>query len=292
MIKKSLVSILLLFVVFLSLSESFDVKSSEQLDAAFKRSLVTFAVARGLNGLVSVVQGTEVSLTPAGVGVNFAVGEIVDPINDMVERFSWVMLMSSVSLGAQEMMLHLGKTPLFKAMFALSALLFLLLYWKPQFRAGKWYDWSLKALLLLAVLRFSVPLLVMINTFVYEQVLAEKYQRSSEVVFETSEEMKGMIEEAKSDQQRTKENAPQAPWYALDSLNINKQYEAYKERLEAMTDRFMEKFNTAMESIIALITIFIINSIIIPLIVLWLFVYGMGSIIRRDFHLQELDQPF
>ena len=292
MIKKSLVSILLLFVVFLSLSESFDVKSSEQLDAAFKRSLVTFAVARGLNGLVSVVQGTEVSLTPAGVGVNFAVGEIVDPINDMVERFSWVMLMSSVSLGAQEMMLHLGKTPLFKAMFALSALLFLLLYWKPQFRAGKWYDWSLKALLLLAVLRFSVPLLVMINTFVYEQILAEKYQRSSEVVFETSEEMKGMIEEAKSDQQRTKENASQAPWYALDSLNINKQYEAYKERLEATTDRFIEKFNTAMESIIELITIFIINSIIIPLLVLWLFVYGIGSIIRHDFHLQELDQPF
>ncbi len=290
MIKKSLFSILLLLAVAVSLSESFDVKSSEQLDAAFKRSLVTFAVARGLNGLVSVVQGTEVSLTPAGVGVNFAVGEIVDPINDMVERFSWVMLMSSVSLGAQEMMLHLGKTPLFKAMFTLVALFFLLLYWKPKFRAGRWYDWSLKALLLLAVLRFSVPLLVMINTFVYEQVLAEQYQRSSEVVFETSAEMKGMIEEAKSDQQRTK--ASQSPWYALDSLNINKQYEAYKERLEAMTDRFIEKFNTAMESIIELITIFIINSIIIPLLVLWFFVYGMGSIIRRDFHLQEMDQPF
>lgn len=290
--KKSLVTILLLLVVVLSLSESFDVKSSEQLDAAFKRSLVTFALARGLNGLVSVVQGTEVSLTPAGVGVNFAVGEIVDPINDMVERFSWVMLMSSVSLGAQEMMLHLGKTPFFKAVFTLSALLFLLLYWKPKFRTGRWYDWSLKALLLLTVLRFSVPFLVMINTFVYEQVLAENYQRSSEVVLETSEEMKDMIEEAKSDQQRTKEKASEAPWYTLDSLNINKRYEAYKERLETMTERFIEKFNTAMESIIALITIFIINSIIVPLLVLWLFVYGMGSIIRRDFHLQEPDQPF
>ncbi len=292
MMKKTLFSILLLLVVVLSLSESFDVKSSEQLDAAFKRSLVTFALARGLNGLVSVVQGTEVSLAPAGVGVNFAVGEIVDPINDMVERFSWVMLMSSVSLGAQEMMLHLGKTPFFKAVFALSALLFLLLYWKPRFRVDKWYDWSLKVVLLLAVLRFSIPLLVMSNTFVYEQVLAEKYQRSSEVVFETSEEMKGMIEEVKSDQQRTKEKAAQTPWYTLDSLNINKQYEAYKERLEKMTDRFIDRFNTAMESIIALITIFIINSVIIPLIVLWLFVYGMGSIIRRDFRLQELDQPF
>jgi hypothetical protein len=283
---------MLFLVVFLSFSESFDVKSSEQLDAAFKRSLVTFALARGLNGLVSVVQGTEVSLTPAGVGVNFAVGEIVDPVNDMVERFSWVMLMSSVSLGAQEMMLHLGKTPLFKTVFALTALFFLLLYWKPKFRAGKWYGWSMKALLLLAVLRFSVPLLVMINTFVYEQVLAEKYQRSSDVVFETSGELEAILDEVHSDQQRTKEKAAETPWYALDSLNVKKQYDVYKERLEAMTNRFIEKFNTAMESIIALITIFIINSVIIPLIVLWLFVYSMGIIFRRDFRLQEPDQPF
>jgi len=276
MIKKTVVSILLLTFVLLSLSESLDTRSSEQLDTAFKRSVVTFALARGLNGLVSVVQGTEISLAPAGMGVNLAAGEILDPVNDMVERFSWVMLMSSVSLGAQEVMLHLGKTLFFKTVFAVMAAVFLLLYWMPNLRRYKrLYEWSFKSLLVLGLLRFSVPLLVMVNTAVYDAVLAERYVQSSQTVLETSDTVKVMIDEVGNDETGSEVSL-------LDSFNLQKRYDAYKQKVEETIESVIGKFNASMESIIDLITIFIINTILVPLAALWLFVVGIGAIVRRD----------
>ena len=164
-----------MFFVALSLSETLDTKSSEQLDNALVRSLTTFAVARGLNGLVSVVQGTEVNISPAGVGATFAPGQLLDPVNDMVERFSWVMLMSSVSIGVQEVMLHLGKTTLFKILFAAITLLFLLQWWLPKFQLPWRAEGSFKVVVVLVVLRFSVPMLVLMNEAVYTYVLEPKY---------------------------------------------------------------------------------------------------------------------
>jgi hypothetical protein len=275
LVKKTLFSVFLLIFVLLSFSESLDMRSSEQLDTAFKRSVVTFALARGLNGLVSVVQGTEVSLAPAGMGVNIAAGEILDPVNDMVERFSWVMLMSSVSLGAQEVMLHLGKTFFFKTVFTLTAAVFLLLYWLPMLRRFKGlYEWSFKSLLILGLLRFSVPLLVMINTAVYDAVLAERYDQSSQRVLETSDAVKVMIDEVGEDERSTEASL-------LDSFNLEKRYDAYKQKVEETIESVIKTFNASMESIIDLITVFIINTVLVPLAALWLFVYGIGAIVRR-----------
>jgi len=274
--KKAVLSILLLIFVLLSLSESLDTRSSEQLDTAFKRSLVTFALARGLNGLVSVVQGTEVSLAPAGLGVNLAAGEILDPVNDMVERFSWVMLMSSVSLGAQEVMLHLGKTLFFKTVFTVMAAVFLLLYWIPDLRRYKrLYEWSFKSLLILGLLRFSVPFLVMLNTAVYDTVLSERYEQSSQKVLETSDSVKVMIDEVGKEESATEDSF-------FDSLNLQKRYDAYKQKVEETIASAIGMFNASMESIIDLITIFIINTVLVPLASLWLFVYVIGAIMRRD----------
>ena len=269
----------MLFVA-LSLSETLDLKSSEQLDTALTRSLTTFAVARGLNGLVSVVQGTEVNVSPAGVGATFAPGQLLDPVNDMVERFSWVMLMSSVSIGVQEVMLHLGKTTLFKILFAAITLLFLLQLWLPKLQFPWRVEGSFKVVVVLAVLRFSVPMLVMMNEAVYTYVLEPKYEQSFSEVSKTSAEVQVMIEEVQTRQRHMEKESS-----FLDSFNVSKKYENYKIELKQSVDRFIEKFNDAMDSIIRLITVFIINTIIIPLAALWLFVYGLGSILRREFQL-------
>ena len=281
MIKKVIISILLVFFVGLSLSESLDTKSSEQLDSALTRSLTTFAVARGLNGLVSVVQGTEVNVSPAGVGATFAPGQLLDPVNDMVERFSWVMLMSSVSIGVQEMMLHLGKTTLFKILCTVITLLFLLQLWLPKLQLPWRVEWSFKVVVVLAVLRFSVPMLVMMNEAVYIYVLEPKYEHAFNEVSKTSDEVQAMIEEVQTKQSHVEKESS-----FLDSFNVSQKYENYKLELKKSVDRFIDKFNDAMDSIIRLITVFIINSIIIPLAALWLFVYGLGSILRREFVLE------
>ena len=99
------ITLMLLLLMVLIQEGSLDRIGHEQTEAGFKRALLVFAVSRGLNGVISVAQGTEVAVEPVGIGLNFKPGEILDPINDLVERFSWVMLASSASFGIQRVLL-------------------------------------------------------------------------------------------------------------------------------------------------------------------------------------------
>ena len=109
MTKRRKITLTLVAIVTAALAWSgvADGLSDDYADEAFKRALVTFAVARTLNGVISVAQGTEVAVEPGGVGVNFTVGQILDPINDLVEHFSSVMLVATSSLGLQNILLNM-----------------------------------------------------------------------------------------------------------------------------------------------------------------------------------------
>src|SRR5512138_1985025 len=80
----------------------------EQVDAGLQRALVSFATARALNAVISLAQGTEVALHPAGFGINLSIGETLDPVNDLVERFAELMLVASVAFGVQKVLLTIG----------------------------------------------------------------------------------------------------------------------------------------------------------------------------------------
>ena len=63
---------------------------------SFKQVLITFALARTV-AVISVAQDTDVDVHPVGIGI-IGVGEVLDPVNDMVERFSQIMVLSATSL--------------------------------------------------------------------------------------------------------------------------------------------------------------------------------------------------
>ncbi|MEM7294214.1 MAG: hypothetical protein AAF420_12590, partial [Pseudomonadota bacterium] len=96
---------ILVALMVLGLTRHLDQRASPPIDNAFEQALLTFAVVRGINAVISVVQGTEVAIEPAGIGVVLTPGEVFDPINDLIERFSWIMLLASTSLGAQKVMI-------------------------------------------------------------------------------------------------------------------------------------------------------------------------------------------
>ncbi len=279
MIKKTLFTFLITVFVLLSLSESLDTKSSQELDASLQRALTTFAAARLLNGLVSVVQGTEVNVSPAGVGATFTPGQLLDPINDMVERFSWVMLMSSVSIGIQEVMLHLGKSDVFKIFFSVAGLVFILQLWVKNIALPWKIERSFQVIIVLGVLRFSVPLLVMLNEVVYENVLANTYESAFTTVEKHTENVQLMVEAVE-----TKSDSIEAESSFIDRFNMSKKYETFKWELRQQVDAFIMQFNMMMESLIKLITVFILNTVVIPLLALWFFVWGAKLLLRSDFH--------
>ena len=64
--------------------------------------MIAYAAAKGINAVILVIQESELQVEPGGIAVTIAVGEVLDPVNDMIERFSWIMLVSLLSLGIQK----------------------------------------------------------------------------------------------------------------------------------------------------------------------------------------------
>ncbi len=294
MYKKILISFSLIILVFLSSTQTVDRFSSAQLDKAFTRSVTVFAIARGLNGVISVVQGTEVYATPAGVGVNFAVGQIVDPMNDMVERFSWVMLMSSISLGVQEIMLHLGQTMAVQLLLMTSVSLILLMLWERRIWHEKTFNILSKGVIIFLFLRFVVPLLIVFNEGIYTYVLEPKYEEAKAALVFSNDEIKGIVDEVHLNQQkqihvqRYQENSllEKAQNYfneTIQSLNISKQLQTLKMRLKTLLNNLQQKFDHAIDYILVLITIFIVENMLIPLVALWVFYKLFRKFLDADF---------
>jgi len=107
-----------------------DAPAIKQVDAGLKRALVSFAAARTLNALISVAQGTEISAQPLGVGVTLTPGQALDPLNDVVEQFSTLMLAASVAFGVQKILISIGSYWLISLALTATALGWTWLYFR------------------------------------------------------------------------------------------------------------------------------------------------------------------
>jgi len=275
MYKKLFISFLLIVMVQLSFIKVIDKSSSEQLDRAFTRSLSVFAIVRSLNGLISVAQGTEVYATPAGVGVNFAVGQIVDPMNDMLERFSWIMLLSSVSLGVQEILLHFGQTELVQGLLGVSVLILLALLWIPKLWHKEGFNLIFKSFIIFSFLRFLVPLIVLINEGVYEYGLQEQYEKAKGSLEVTQMQTEIIVQKVRQTRQDH-----ESSW--LESLNVKQQVEEFRVKMKTLWINLKNKFSHAIDYMLSLISIFIVQSILLPLLSLWLFFKLFRKLISTD----------
>ncbi|MGD8886085.1 MAG: hypothetical protein PVF34_10705, partial [Gammaproteobacteria bacterium] len=131
-LKKLSFSLVAFILAMLAILGSLDATGKSYTEDSFKRALITFGIARGLNGVISVAQGTEIAVQPAGVGMNFTPGQILDPINDLVEQFSWIMLASSASLGIQKVLLAISSTTMMTILLIVVFSIYLVSVWRPD----------------------------------------------------------------------------------------------------------------------------------------------------------------
>lgn len=106
--RRNLLLALLAAAVLCAWLRPLDDLAGAQAQAGFKRAVASFATARALNAVISVVQGTEFSVQPLGIGVTLTPGQMLDPLNDLVERFSDLMLVASVAFGVQLLLIEVG----------------------------------------------------------------------------------------------------------------------------------------------------------------------------------------
>jgi hypothetical protein len=275
-----LLAALLLFVVVLSSVSTVDRFAEQKYEALFQRAFVTFALARTLNGLISAVQGTELALQPAGVGVTLTPGEILDPINDLVERFSWIMLGATISLGIQQVLLDVGQWWGVRLLVALLGLAWLALRIQRQRPSGQGRAGLerslLYALVIVLFVRFAVPMAMIANEALYHLFLESRYVESAEVIETAGEQIESVAAQADVDSAAVAEEPG-----LFESLgrSLSGAGEAldFSERLERMQARAAE----LIEHLIQLSVVFVLQTGILPIAFLWVFLQLFKQVFRN-----------
>jgi hypothetical protein len=232
--------VVILAILYCNWSPSVQSFAVAQTEAGLKRSLTSFATARGLNAVISVVQGTEVSVEPLGVGVTLTLGQLLDPINDLVEQFSTLMLWSSVSFGVQVALLKVtGHWLVSVALTAVLATKLLLLF------VGKRFPSLDRALMLLMLVRLAVPGVAVASDLVYRQFLAQDYVEQQRAVEDARTKTvalaarQGASEASKTEAQtwieRLKERVG-SPWSSAKSS-----VESIRSTLEGLAERIVRQ---------------------------------------------------
>ncbi|MDY0116082.1 MAG: hypothetical protein RBR59_00720 [Sulfurimonadaceae bacterium] len=271
---KIIFSIIFLALLVLNFSFTIGEHAMELHQLSFERAMMAFGLAKGLNGVISLLQGTQLSVTPVGVGLTFSIGEILDPINDLVEQFSWVMLFASISLGVQKLLLIMSGKFFMQVIVVVSLALSFIFLWVKKLQTSIYFVGALKFLVLVLFLRFGAFLFVYSSEYIYLNLLAQDYHESTQVIEQTTTSLeeiqktnRALIAEKKEegffDKLSSNYNS------LMENLNFSKQIQSLQDTLEEATKK-----------IINLITIFVVLSVLMPLLYFTLFIVGIKYVFR------------
>lgn len=275
-IKKILLSILFIALAITAMGGWLDSKGSEYTEATFKRALIAFGIAKGLNGVISVAQGTEVALQPAGVGVSFTPGQILDPVNDVIEQFSWIMLASTASVGVQRILLTISQWPWFSYTVVILLLLAVISYWYKPLSSTAWRPMLFKTMLVFVFLRFSVPLVAIGSEITYEQFLLQQYAESTRELERTTDKI---IEINNTEKKSIPQNNNRSILEVVKEIYGNA---AAVLDINARIERYQQAAADATEHVINLIVVFIFQTILFPILFLFVVYQFLKKLVRLE----------
>lgn len=265
------VPLILVVAGLLSFSGSLDDRAQVAADRVFQQALITFAAARALDAAVSLAEGTEIALQPAGVGVTVSAGEVLEPIDHMVEQFSSVMMISTTSLGVQSLLLRASAWRVITVLLVVVLLLRL----ATAFAPGSFHPAVRRgvqvATSVLLIARFAVPVYAWGSSVVFERYLQPAQVEAVEALDETSGDV-AEIEQLAEPSPDVGIVGRVSSWFsdAVERLDVSERIEAFRERVSETVEHLMQ-----------LLVIFVLQTIVLPIAFLWVMSRVLGSLISR-----------
>ncbi|WP_066350260.1 hypothetical protein [Aliarcobacter skirrowii] len=247
--------ILSIFIIFASSSVVVNESAKDVIDKSFNQALIVFGSAKALNAVISLAQGTEINLPFVVV----AIGEVLDPINDLVEQFSLIMLASLVSLGIQKILLNFVSNDFFNLTFIISILVFNIFLFLKFKNIESIKNMALKLTLFLLFLRFSIPFVAYLNQYSYDYFIKPQYniEQLNETILNTKDEISKInLESVEEKESGFFEKFRQK----FDMTFYEKKVDEYKDAVDSSSD-----------NIVDLIIVFIFQTILLPLFYLFVF---------------------
>ncbi len=159
-----LVAILLFFSLGLKLPV-IDSATDTYFREAMTKAGVAYATCRVVNASVSIVKESHLELEPAGIGLSLALGQALDPIDDMIERLSDVLVTAITSLGVQELVYEISVSLAPPILSALFLVLSILIWFKNEVIISL-KNLTMRILFIVVIARFCLPISSMANDFI------------------------------------------------------------------------------------------------------------------------------
>jgi len=218
----------------------------------------TLRTAKTLGEMLSHLLDQALALVEAKSGSIW----LFDPINDLIEQFSNVMLAATVALGVQKILLSVGAywvlPPLVAAVAALWIVFSVFGRTSPR--------WVMQLFVLLLMVRFAVPVAMLGTQALSDTFLKPEYERSQLAI----EQMKGKSEAAG----QTGAAAEEGFWDKLKGVVSDAG--GMRERVAELRDAAGE----LAERVTMLIVVFLLETMAFPLAILWLFFVTAKTVLR------------
>jgi len=238
----------------------------QQADSYFSQAItaaaLTYATTRAVNAVVSVVKESHLEMAPAGVGVSIAAGQILDPIDDMTERLSTMLVTAIASIGIQKVGYEIGIAISFKAI-AIIILFCIPLLWLRNINIVPALQLAIRLSLILLLLRFMLPTAALISDSIYNHWLkpgVEISLKKLSVVSENYSELRYIHPEQDKG------------FFASLTEGASKRVEQTRKAFSNMVDNAENIIASLLTLMTAYLTIFIVEVLLLPLSMLWLLV--------------------
>lgn len=256
--------------VALALSGVLDRAAASALDRALTRGFATFAVARTLNGVVSMAQDADISVSPAGVGLTVSPGELLDPINDLLEQFSTLAFTALMALGVQKLALQATAGVVANALLVAVALA----WWA----IGRWSSQDMprraarRALAVALLLRFVVPGFALATEAVDRGLLSPTFEAAKAQLQLTTDAAQAEALPPPKTPEASSLGERLSRWWsdARDTLDV-------RDRISRLGDIA----GRAAEPLVTLAVVFLLQAIVLPLAFLALATQSLRMLLVR-----------
>ena len=168
--------------VIVSWSGVIDHYTTAYLDEALVQASSAFLIARGLNALISFLQSVTFEFS-VGVGGSVGAGQVLDPLNDLVEQYSSAMKLAIGSLVIQKVLLEIVSDTFFKTLLTFSGLTVLLSSgFSERYINRYWRLLLLRLFLALLFLRFALVIVVAANGLVDKAFLHDRTEQQMQIL--------------------------------------------------------------------------------------------------------------
>lgn len=247
-------------------------------DAYFRDSIskagISYGICRIVNGTVSVIKESTLQLEPGGIGMSLAVGQLVDPINDMVERLSHVLVMAITSLGIQELTYEIGVAtapPLLALLFFLIAAL----VWIEHERILSVRRILINSCIIIFIARFFLPLSSLANDFLQKGFFEERISTAN------AQLDRGLVDLDNLSKIKLPEKDGWLESIGNNAQSLKQKTTEFRQVIASIAKNKEQIIESLLQLTFLYLGIFIIQVLILPLLTFWLLVQIVRALIMN-----------